>query len=69
MVFFIERILSSSEWTFESRDPKLWKKICFASKAAFGVCSASLESPLGEIDQIESVQRKAISIPIGFEKL
>ena len=48
MVGKANRILGMLRRTFESRNPKLWKDlpICFASKAAFGVCNANVKYSL-----------------------
>ena len=48
--------------TFESRNPKIvYIAICISNKATFGVCCASVESPLTNIDKIERVLKKAKS--------
>ena len=46
------------------------RSLCFTRQASFGVCCASVESSCArDIEKIERVQRKALRIPIGFDKL
>ena len=50
--------------TFESMDPKLWKKLYVSLVRPYAV--QAWNPHLQEIDKIESVQKKANRIPLGF---
>ena len=54
--------------TFVSRDPKLWKELYVSIVRPHLEYAVQAWNPhlQGEIDKIESVQRRAISIATGF---
>ena len=77
MVGNANRILGMLKRTFESRDPELWKDLYVSIvRPHLGVYSAYLRSMQcwnpylqGDIEKIESVQRRATRISTGFEKI